>query len=236
MARTKKVMNEDGSVINDENTVEYLMKMVQDLQKQMGEMNQNNKNREEKENIHIPNVLSGNQVDVNRWVTVIHLLENSEGLTTHIELTNRKIDFRKFGDTIRLRLTDFEELVYKYSSWFENNMIAITKADEDLAVVFNINYTDNIPINSAILNKLHNMSDDELSRLWNTVSKNLQDLIIKRWAIGYFEPDPETGKHPKNRAYAELKRIKFLNDLAGGKLDRILEDLNYREYENKKGD
>jgi hypothetical protein len=239
MARPKKVNMEVENinslpvvpVVESSSSQDALMKIIADLQNQITELS-NRQYGNQNSNFAVGNVTKNNAIDLNRFVTIVHLLDNSEGLTTHISISSREIDLRKFGDTIRLRLTEFEELFYKYQSWFEMNMIALTKQDEDLAENYGIKISEHLPLNSMILNKIQYLPESELENLYNSLTKVHKDLIIKKWAMGYYETD-EKGNYPKNVIFKDKKRVKFLNELSNEGLKRILEDMENKENQNK---
>jgi hypothetical protein len=168
-------------------------------------------------------------IESNRMVKIIHLCDNVSPLKTHIQTHNVLLNFGRFEETATLTFQQFEELFREYRDYFERNVIGLTSDDEDLCDMYNIKKTYHSPLNRSILENVANIKDEDLKRIYNTVASTQKDVIIRSFATGYFETD-ESGKYPKDRRYNNRDRADLLNRLSGGKLKRILDDMDEKAH------
>jgi len=219
---TKKVNTQTAQeqvteTVNPMEVIAALQKQLDELSKKMNEQTAN------------PNIVQqkDNKLDANRYVKVVHLLDNIDGVTTHLSISNRDIDFRKFGDFIRLRLTEFEELYYKHRNLFEQNIIGLSSEDDDLIDLYNITCSDKLPINGQKLEQFPNMDEKSMQELYNSLSQVHRAMLIRKWYTGYYDVD-EKGV-TKNSVFLNKRKINLLNELSGGEMERLIEDLKYKE-------
>jgi hypothetical protein len=162
-------------------------------------------------------------------VKVIHLCDNVAPLKTHIQTHNVLLNFGRFEETATLTFQQFEELFREYRDYFERNVIGLTSDDEDLCDMYNIKKTYRSPLNRSILENVANIKEEDLKRIYNTVASTQKDVIIHSFVTGYFEADAN-GKHPKDARYNNRDRADLLNRLSGGKLKRILDEMDERAH------
>jgi hypothetical protein len=227
MANTKKANTENSESqelkqennINESYEVIDLKKQVEILQEQIKmflQMQNNNLQQSQK-----------SDSDINRWIKIIHLQDMSDGLTTHIKLSTRDLDFTFFGEERLVRYTEFEEMTGKYKHYFRDNIIALSSEDNDLVNKYHLPCAEEIEMKSSHLRNITNLSIDELENLYNKVADNHKKLIIHKFAHGYYERD-EKGNYPKDHSFNDRRKIDLLNELSGGALQNVLMDIDQR--------
>jgi len=209
---TNNIVTEKISTQLDE--VNFLRSQVNDLKDLVNALITNQNNNQNTDNSN------KSTTDVNRWVKIIHLEERAEGLTTHVKLSTRPLDFTFFGEERMVRFTEFEELVGKYKRWFEETILALSDEDSDLIDKYRLTKLENIALKSNQLSNIKNLSLKDLEDLYNKVSKSHKRLITRKFVHGYYEL--------KEMEYGDRKKIDLLNELSGGALQNMLDDLIYK--------
>jgi hypothetical protein len=185
---------------------DLLQKQLSEMQNQMATMMaQMNKQTETKTN----------QFDVNRWVEIVHLQEPIGG-TTHISLSNRTIDLRKFGEVVSVRLTEFQELTSKYQTWFDKSIIAVSEKDSDLAEKYGVSAGKDGSLTLLTFRALADLSVEDLKKLYLNLSEGHRNLVTRTWANGYYEVGDK---------YRDIAKIQILNELSGGAMVNIIKDI-----------
>jgi hypothetical protein len=210
VAKVSGVSSEQVAQKEDMNEkFDMLMQMVKNLQSENAELKARSDSA--------PKV-----IESNRMVKIIHLCDNVAPLKTHIKTHNVLLNFGRFEETATLTFQQFEELFREYRDYFERNVIGLTSDDEDLCDMYNIKKTYHSPLNRSVLENVANINDEELN---NLVASTQKDVIIRSFATGYFETDVD-GKYPRDSRYKNRDRADLLNRLSGGKLKRILDDMD----------
>lgn len=153
---------------------------------------------------------------MDRWVDIVHLSSAPAGGSSHIEIPSRTIDFYKYGEVRSIRYNEFQELVGKYRSWFDKNIIALSNKDRDIAEKEGLTVDVDVPLTRFHIESLVNMSLTELENLYNILSLEHKRFITRTWAYGYYEIGGE---------YKDIAKIQLLNTLSNGAMDNILKDL-----------
>lgn len=153
---------------------------------------------------------------MNEEVTVVHLVENADGLRTHIELSNMTIDFRKFGEERTLPLMVFEELVGKYRSFFERGVLAVGDSNVDIAKRYGLKVTTQYPLNRELIDRLGAMSMTELEELYNKLGDGHRKFILEQWRRKCLQ---------KNPAFRDIRKLEVLNRLSDGAMDSVMLDI-----------
>lgn len=154
--------------------------------------------------------------EMNRWVKIIHLQQLAPSLTTHIELSNRVIDFNGFGEERSLRFSEFEEIISKYKSFFDSDILCISSADSDLAERYELRTEKDQAITSAILKKISKITLEQLEDLYKKASAGQRTFLIRTWCMNYYEGDA---------SFADKKKIDLLNELSNGSMENVLNDI-----------
>jgi len=201
-------------LINKENEIQSLKDEVNELKSLLKSLIVNQNNNQNSQSVQKP--IS----DIDRWVKIIHLEERAEGLTTHIELSTRNLDFRFFGEERLVRFTEFEELVGKYLHWFEGSMLVLGEEDSDLVEKYRLTKISTVGLEPNQLSNLKNLSLKELEDLYKRVSDQHKRLITRKFVHGYYEL--------KDSQYGDRKKIDLLNELSGGSLQNMLDDLLFK--------
>jgi len=154
-----------------------------------------------------------------RRVKIIHLMQPSHGLTTHIALSKLTLDFTRYGEERYLRYDDFLELTgVKFKVYFKINVIAISSGDEDL-----IERYDLAPLESNILDSFHlqNISKipfEELEILFKNLCWNHKLLITRLWSKGYYDGE--------DMSYRDRRKVEMFNEVTEGAMENILSELD----------
>jgi hypothetical protein len=161
----------------------------------------------------------------NREVTIIHNEEMFNGLCTAIELSNLSIKFTRLGEQRVLSWQQFEELVSKYRGFIDRGLVKVSANDRDLCDKYQIQCyepTEGYTITAEILNKLPDMTDDELKRVYNGLSEDNQKILLNYWLGKCYAREEERDARFYNRY-----KIDLLNSLSGSYLfDNIIADMN----------
>lgn len=154
--------------------------------------------------------------EMNRWVKIVHLQQLAQGLTTHVVLSNRTIDFNGFGEERSLRFSEFEEIISRYKSFFDSDILCVSSADSDLAKRYELKTEKDQMVNSETLKKLSKLSLDELEKLYKNASQGQKSFLTKTWCMRYYDGDS---------SFADKKKVDLLNELSNGVLENILSEI-----------
>jgi hypothetical protein len=169
--------------------------------------------------------------DASRYITVVHLLDNEYPLKTVLKVDeNTKYELGSFGEKLRLRQPDFERFYYNCKGAFEKNVVGLTSEDQDIIDQLGIKSSDVMLNNSALFRDFPNMSEDQMKKFFNSLTSNHKQMIVGKWIAGY--DDKGFDGKPKNPVFADINKIKFLNDLSGGLL-QLLYDTILKDNENE---
>lgn len=161
----------------------------------------------------------------NREVTIVHNEEMFNGLCTAIDLSNLSIKFTRLGEQRVLSWQQFEELVSKYRGFIDRGLVKVTGKDRDLCDKYHIQCfepTEEYTITADVLNKLPDMSDEELKKVYNNLSEDNQKILLNYWLGKCYAREEERDPRFYNRY-----KIDLLNSLSGSYLfDNIIADMN----------
>ena len=161
----------------------------------------------------------------NREVTIIHNEEMFNGLCTAIELSNLSIKFTRLGEQRVLSWQQFEELVSKYRGFIDRGLVKVSAKDRDLCDKYQVlcyEPAEEYTITAEILNKLPDMSDEELKKIYKGLSEDNQKILLNYWLGKCYA----RGEDRDERFYNRYK-IDLLNSLSGSYLfDNIIADMN----------
>lgn len=161
----------------------------------------------------------------NREVTVVHNEEMFNGLCTAIELSNLSIKFTRLGEQRVLSWQQFEELVSKYRGFIDRGLVKVTPKDADLCEKYHIQCFEtgaDYTITAEILNKLPDMSDEELKKVYKGLSEDNQKILLNYWLGKCYAREEDRDERFYNRY-----KIDLLNSLSGSYLfDNIIADMN----------
>lgn len=202
--------NDNSDILKQNEMLQEQMRLMQEqMQKQMDMINTLSSQKPTVE------VKDTSVVDMNGWVDIVHLQQASSGGSTHIEIPSRTIDFYNFGEVRSIRYSEFQELIGKYKSWFDKNIIALSAKDSALALKEGLVTDDQIPLKRSQVESLMNLTLEELEKLYNSLSESHKRFITRSWAYGYYE----IGDGYKNGI-----KIELLNKLSNGAMENILKD------------
>ena len=159
---------------------------------------------------------------LNEEITLVHLKEHAQGLTTHIELSNLTIDMSAFGEERTLDRRQAEELAGKYRKFFDRGVIAFGSGSEHLAGKFGLkSVSDYSYINKDFLKKLGTLSLVELENLYNKLSDGHKQFVIEYFKRKIIEKDPN---------FNNIHKIEMLNRISDGAMSGTTLDMK-REAE-----
>jgi ornithine cyclodeaminase/alanine dehydrogenase-like protein (mu-crystallin family) len=90
--------------------------------------------------------------------------------------------------------------------------------DSDLIEEYGLPKPDAITLKSHQLANIVELPLDKLEQIYKKVCDTHKRLIIRKWVNGYYEN--------KNVGYRDINKMNLLNDLSGGALSHILDDMN----------
>lgn len=161
----------------------------------------------------------------NREVVVIHNEEMFNGLCTAIELSNLQIKFTRLGEQRVLSWQQFEELVSKYRGFIDRGLIKVSDKDRDLCDKYQIQcYEPSVEytLTAEVLNRLPDMSDEELKKVYKGLSEDNQKILLNYWLGKCYARVEDRDERFYNRY-----KIDLLNSLSGSYLfDNIIADMN----------
>lgn len=201
-------------------TLELMMEQIKGLTEKISSIQEENSEKDE----IIKSLKSdkGNHSNTSEkgdsWIRVVNLWDNVQGLQTSFKVGTRTIQLGKIGDSASLRYFEFEELISKHIGMFERGIIAVSDENKDVAISFGVPFVDRPALTEKSLSELYKLSLNELESLYEDLSDGNKDLIVSYWARTYSEGD-------KN--FCDVKKISLLNDMSGGKLNAILEDVKH---------
>lgn len=163
--------------------------------------------------------VSADNFDSNRMVEIVHLAERAEGLTTTLLLSDgRKLMFRRYGDSLRVRYYEFQQLLSAYDSLFRKERIfTLGKNDQDIVEAEHLPTYDEKCLGKEEIRGLLQLSPKRLEEVYERVCDTHKELILSAWQRGYYE-----GKEPE---YRNLDKINALNKVSGNRLRTIYENL-----------
>jgi hypothetical protein len=159
--------------------------------------------------------------DANRLVTVIHMDDLVDGLTTTVK-GDTEYKFNRIGDKFRIRLIELEKIMASYKKFFERGFLLI--ADDDINEYFALNNDSFISIDT--FKNIYKLGIDDLKKVYETVCAAHKDMILRHWFVEY-----EKGEKIE---YKDYGKISILNQCSGNKLQSLIEDLNQRNFYKKK--
>lgn len=199
-----------------------LQQQVKDLQELMRTLVKNNEEVKET-TVNEKNV--SNENDMNRYITIVHLEDRAEGLFTWFKAANREFRFSRFGETRKVRLIEFEDIIGQHFNLFKKNVLTLGDDANDILESYNLPRDEDIILNTYQFEHLIDMSLEELKTLYNKVCNTHKNLITRRWVQGYYEG--------KDKRYNNRQVIDMFNELSNGALENILIDLDEKRRRNK---
>lgn len=165
---------------------------------------------------------------MDREVTIVHNAEMFGGMSTYIKLSTMTIDFRKLGEQRVLSWQQFEELCNRYRKFIDRGLIKVTPEYRYLCDTYQIGCYDvegKKTLTSDILNKLPDMSNEELETCYNNLYDTDKNILLNYW-LGQCYARPEN----KDKRFYNRYKIELLNRLSQSSVfDNILADMNFEE-------
>lgn len=138
----------------------------------------------------------------------------------YAKVSSMEFNFTQYGETYRVPLYVFDELVGKYRKWFNDGIFAVSSNDLDIAVEKGISTVDEFVLGAKELNKIGNMSVAEIEKLWNNTNKlEHKKSIVTFVKRKFIEGDPK---------YRTREKINLFDTLTDGGFKRELDELNGR--------
>ena len=154
-----------------------------------------------------------------RMVEIIHLAERAQGITTTLVLNDgRTLTFRKYGDSIRVRYFEFQQLISTYYDLFyKERIFTLGKNDEDIALAERLPSFDEQCLTKDEVRSLLSLSPKQLEDIYNRVCDTHKQLILSTWQRGFFtNEDPE---------YRNVDKVNALNKVSGNKLSTVYDNI-----------
>ncbi len=156
-------------------------------------------------------------------ITIVHLIQCFDGLKTHIELTNRKIDMSIIGETRTLTYSEAEEIASKYRKFFERGILAFDSKDADFAKRFDLtSCVSNGKVNRDFVEYVGNISVIELEKLYGGLGEAQRAFLIETFKRKIAEGDPRYKDIAKIQL---LERLTLLPGELNGAMEGTLMDL-----------
>lgn len=157
--------------------------------------------------------------DANRMVEIVHLADRAEGLSTVLEMADgRRLTFRRYGDSIRVRYYEFQQLLSTYDSMFRKDRVfTLGKNDQDIAEAEHLPTFDEKCLSKDEVRGLLQLSPKRLEEVYNRVCDTQKELILSAWQRGYYAGE--------DSEYRNLDKINALNKVSGNRLRTVYENL-----------
>ncbi len=160
-----------------------------------------------------------NVVTPNTDVVLVYCSDSLGHLSTaHVEL-----DFNRWGEEFTLTRSQFDEVVGKYRSWFDQGILAVSGNTEEgikIAIAKGIKTDKEYYLDFAKLESIGRLSVPEIEDLWNktTLPRHRESIItyVKR---KFIENDP---------LYHNREKIDLFNRLTEGGFTREQDELSGR--------
>lgn len=153
--------------------------------------------------------------------TLIHLWECNPMLPNSIHLNGRVFNFSKFGEKRTFRLTEMQDILSKYFSWFERGIFTLGEDCSDFSEDFGLKVMD-IPMSIHQYQKIDELPIDEFTKIINGINMNQKIIIAKTWMQRY-----EQG----NSQYSDIEKIRVLNKATKGFMSNFISSLTINDYE-----
>lgn len=165
---------------------------------------------------------------MDREVTIVHNAEMFGGMSTYIKLSTMTIEFRKMGEQRVLSWQQFEELCNRYRKFIDRGLIKVTPEYRYLCDTYQIGCYDvdgKKTLTSDILNKLPNMTNEQLETCYNDLYDTDKNILLNYW-LGQCYARPEN----RDKRFYDRYKIELLNRLSNSSVfDNILADMNFEE-------
>lgn len=165
---------------------------------------------------------------MDREVTIVHNAEMLGGMSTYIKLSTMTIDFRKLGEQRVLSWQQFEELCNRYRKFIDRGLIKVTPEYRYLCDTYKIGCYDvdgKKTLTSDILNRLPDMSHEELEVCYNDLYDTDKNILLNYW-MGQCYARPEN----RDKRFYDRYKVELLNRLSNSSVfDNILADMNFDE-------
>lgn len=153
------------------------------------------------------------------WITVINLCDNIPPLKTTFNINNRLYSMSRINDSVTLRYNEFEELLGKYPEFFEKGVLALSEKNKQIAILRNVPYVAEAPISKNTLDNICKLSSSEIETMYDNLSTENQNAIVRRWLQGYFSHE---------EGYEDKRKINLLNTISDGGLEIVIEDMKHK--------
>jgi hypothetical protein len=155
---------------------------------------------------------------MDRWCTIIHLEERAPGLYTIFHSSLMEYRFSFFGETRKVRRSELDDILSKNRKYFERLTMTLGAEDSDLIEEYGLPKPDSVTLKAHQLANIVELPLEKLQQIYIKVCDTHKRLIVRKWVIGYYEN--------KNGGYRDINKMNLLNDLSGGALSHILDDMN----------
>lgn len=223
---TKVTETKDVELNNNE-----LMKLIQSMSTTLeelrasnamltNELNEQKKKLQEVENnsdgVEIVKAIEPSYLDVYhdsrdtlpKKVVVVHLQELLGGTSTYIKLSNTVRTLHHMGEIATFDLDSFEELASKYRHFFDNGVLAVDSKYIDIAEMYQLpvfNAKNKAIYSKEMLNKLPNVSLQEIEKIYNELAPSSRDSFLSYWLTQCYE---------KNPGFYDREKMAFLNKIS----------------------
>ena len=130
-----------------------------------------------------------------------------------ISAKNVELNCTRMGEEFVLSRSDFDAIVGKYRSWFDDGVLAVSYKNIDVAAAKGLKTDKEYALTADKLNKMGKMSLAELEKFWNEVTSESQKMSI----VTYFKRKIIEGTEAE---YRDRAKIDLLNRLTNGGFDR----------------
>ena len=191
------------------NMVQMLMNKVQTLESTNSQVVATpiiNTTLEEKEDVtgKLVELLANKKAD--KEVIIVHNCEVIGGASTHIQLSTLSIDFHRAGEERVLSWQQFEELVSKYSNFFNRRVILLGAGQEDIAARYGVPCVSGLKhlVTHEDLIKLGTFNTRQLSEYMDKLTNEDKKLVGAYWAGQCFQ---------REAGYYDRAKVELLNNI-----------------------
>ena len=199
--------------INSKSTKAEMEAYIAELEAKLNAQN-TQKDETNKEVVKQPTVKISNKNDDS--VTLVYC-SDSLGFA---EISNMEFHFNCYGEQFKVPRYQFDELVGKYRSWFDNGILAVAPEDYAVAAAKRIHTSDEFILDSKTLNSLGSMKAQDIEKLWEKIEnieqkKSMVTFVKKKFIEG-------------DAKYRNREKIDLFNRLTDGAFEREQDELSGR--------
>jgi len=147
-------------------------------------------------------------------VTLVYMSES----LGYIEAGNVKLNCTKFRESFTLNRYDFDAVVGKYRSWFDNGVLAVSAKDYQVAEAKGLRTEDSYFLTKEIMESIATCSASKLEDIWKKADTVEQRKSICEYYKAHFIDGDEK--------FRNREKVELLNRLTDGGFKREVKEMS----------